>query len=428
MQSLRYIYYMLYFLLIIFFSIGYLAIILEKFLHVNKAAVALFMGAFCWLLYFIYVPGKISDEFTIHLADVAQIIFFLLAAMVIVELIDSHQGFKIITDMLYTSSKRRMLWFLIGISFFMSAVLDNLTTMIVMVSLLRKLVESRRDRWFLGSILVIVVNAGGAWTPIGDVTTTMLWINNKISTGATIRDLFIPSALCAICAGLLASLFIKGESAGVSTTLKLPMAPGARRVLCMGAGSLIMIPVWKALFGLPPFMGALIGLGVLWLVTDIIHHRHGEERWHLRVVHILTKIDTSGILFFLGILLAIDALATAGILKDFAEWLQRVVPNQALIVAIIGLISSVIDNVPLVAATMGMYDIKLYPIDTALWQMIAYAAGTGGSILIIGSAAGVAFMGLEKVDFLWYFKRIAWIALISYIVGFVAYLLLTPFR
>ncbi len=414
---------MLYLLLIFFFSVGYLAIIFEKFLHVNKAAIALVMGAFCWLLYFIALPKQLPAEFVEHLADVAQIIFFLLAAMVIVELIDSHQGFKIITDMLYTSSKMRMLWFLIGIAFFMSAVLDNLTTMIVMVSLLKKLIPSKQERWLLGSILVIAVNAGGAWTPIGDVTTTMLWINNKITTGATIKALFIPSVVCTLVAGAFASLLFRGKSEKVPTVIKIPMEPGARRVLYMGAGSLIMIPVWKGVFGLPPFMGALIGLGVLWLVTDIIHHRHGEERWHLRVAHVLTKIDTSGILFFLGILLAIDALASSGILKDFAQWLQRVIPNQAWVVVIIGLISSVIDNVPLVAATMGMYDMNQYPINSTLWQMIAYAAGTGGSILIVGSAAGVAFMGLEKIDFLWYLKHIAWIAFLGYIAGFITYLL-----
>lgn len=413
-------------LLIIFFSLGYLAIIFEKFLHINKAAVALFMGAFCWLLYFIYHPHHVSNDFVEHVADVAQIIFFLLAAMTIVELIDSHHGFKMITNLLYTSSKRQMLWFLIIMSFFMSAVLDNLTTMIVMVSLIRKLIDSPKERWLFGSILVIIVNAGGAWTPIGDVTTTMLWINNKISTGETMKVLFIPSAVCAACAGLLATFFVKGARGDVSITLKIPMAPGARRVFCMGAASLILIPVWKAFFDLPPFMGGLLGLGSLWLITDIIHFRHGEERWHLRVVHALTKIDIPGILFFLGILLAIDALASAGILQHFAEWLNSVLSSQALIVAVIGLISSIIDNVPLVAATMRMYDMNLNPMDSPLWQMIAYAAGTGGSVLIIGSAAGVAFMGLEKVDFLWYLKHIAWIAFVSYVVGFGSYLLLRP--
>lgn len=417
---------MVYLGLITFFSIGYLAIIFERFLHVNKAAVALIMAVVCWLIYFSGHHATPSALIAEQISDVAQIIFFLLAAMVIVELIDSHHGFKLITDMLYTSSMRRMLWFLIGISFFMSAALDNLTSMIVMASLLKKMVKDPKDRWMLGSIVVIAVNAGGAWTPIGDVTTTMLWINNKISTWETIRSLFIPSVVNVVVSGLLATLLIKGNNEPSQSSFTMQMQPGARRVLFMGVGSLIMIPIWKAVFGLPPFMGALIGLGVLWLVTDILHFRYGEERWHLRVTHILTKIDISGVLFFLGILLAIDALAMAGILKDFAEALQRVVPSENWVAVIIGLISSIVDNVPLVAATMGMYDMTAHPPDSALWQLIAYAAGTGGSILIIGSAAGVAFMGIEKVDFIWYFKHISWIALIGFFAGIFTYFLLHP--
>jgi NhaD family Na+/H+ antiporter len=417
---------MLYILLSIFFSLGYLAIILEKFLHVNKAAVALIMGAFCWLLYFVLPPQDFSiAHITKQIYDVAQIIFFLLAVMVIVELIDSHHGFKLITDLLYTASKRRMLWFLIGMGFFMSAVLDNLTTMIVMVSLLKKLIPDQKERWLIGSLLVITVNAGGAWTPIGDVTTTMLWINDKLTTWVTIHSLFLPSVACTLVAGLLGSCMIRGKNQGMSSSFHLPMETGARRVFLMGIGALIMIPVLKAVFNLPPFLGALMGLGLLWLATDIIHYRHAEERWHLKVVHILTKIDTSGILFFLGILLAIDALTEAGILKDVAVWLEHIVPNPQWIAVLIGLASSIIDNVPLVAASIGMYDVTHYPVNSSLWQMIAYAAGTGGSILIIGSAAGVAFMGLEKVDFIWYFKRISWIALISYFVGFFVYFVTT---
>lgn len=412
--------------LVIFFSLGYLAIICEKCLHVNKAAIALAMGTLCWLIYFAGAPlgmGFSNVEFAEKISDVAQIIFFLLAAMVIVELIDSHHGFKIFTDILYTTSLRKMLWLLIGISFFMSATLDNLTAMIVVTSLLRKLIPARKERWLIGSILVITVNAGGAWTPIGDVTTTMLWINNKITTWEIMKALFVPSVVCAVVAGLLGTLLVKGENPGTPSKLQMPMEPGAKRVFVMGVGSLVLVPVWKAFFGLPPFMGALIGLGLLWLITDILHHRHGEARWHLRVVHILTKIDTSGILFFLGILLAVDSLAMAGVLKEFALWLQEMIPNQNWVAITIGLISSVIDNVPLVAATMGMYDMAHYPVDSQLWQMIAYAAGTGGSILIIGSAAGIAFMGMEKVDFLWYFKKVSWIAVVSYFAGIGTYLL-----
>ncbi len=413
-------------LLIVIFSLGYLAIIFEKFLHINKAAIALSMGALLWLLYFVFLPKDFS---LIHMAqqisDVAQIIFFLLAAMVIVELIDSHHGFKLITDMLYSSSKGKMLWFLVGISFFLSAILDNLTTMILMISLLKKLIPQQQERWLMGSILVITVNAGGAWTPIGDVTTTMLWIDERITTWKVIQTLFLPSLACTIVAGLLASIFIKGnQESREGTTFQLPMAPGAKRVLFMGMGSLLLIPFWKALVGLPPFLGALLGLGVLWLITDIIHYKHGEERWHLRVAHILTRIDTSSILFFLGILLAIDLLTSSGILKELAVWLHHLFPNPKWVAVIIGLISSVIDNVPLVAASIGMYDLSQYPTDSSLWLLIAYAAGTGGSILVIGSAAGVAFMGLEKVDFIWYVKHISWIALLSYFAGILVYFIL----
>lgn len=411
--------------LILLFTIGYCAIIFEKFLHVNKAAIALVMAIGSWLLFFIDVPGGIlPSAMAEQTSEVAQIIFFLIAVMAIVELIDSHHGFKLITDIIYTSSLRKMLWFLIVISFFMSSILDNLTAMIVMSSLLKKMIKDQKDRWMLGSIMVISVNAGGAWTPIGDVTTTMLWINEKITTWKTIEALFIPSVVCIVVAGLIATFLIKKDSSlSKTTSFNIPMQPGARRVFFMGVGSLIMIPLWKALFGLPPFMGALIGLGLLWLVTDLIHARHGEERSHLRVVHILTKIDTSSILFFLGILLVINALATANILKDFAEWLQALVPNQSWVAFILGLASSVIDNVPLVAASMSMYDMQQFPVDAELWQLIAYAAGTGGSILIIGSAAGVAFMGLEKVDFLWYLRKISWIAFVGYVVGFFTYFL-----
>lgn len=419
---------MLYLELIIFFAIGYLAIIFDKFLHVNKAAVALVMGVVCWLLYFAESQTLISAErMAEQIYDVAQIIFFLLGVMVIVEMIDSHHGFKLITDVIYTSSKRRMLWFLIGISFFMSAVLDNLTSMIVVISLLRKMIVNVKDRWLMGSVIVIAVNAGGAWTPIGDVTTTMLWIHEKISTWQTIKMLFIPSVVCVLVSGLLASFVIRGENEKISSSLKIQkMEPGARRVLILGLLSLIMIPVWKAILHVPPFMGALLGLGIIWLITDLIHFRYGEERWHLRVLHVLTKVDISGIFFFLGILLAIDALGTAGILKEFANLLERLVPSQNWVAAIIGLISSIVDNVPLVAATMGMYDMTQYPQDSVLWQLIAYAAGTGGSILIIGSAAGVVFMSMEKIDFFWYAKRIGWIALIGYSAGFISYLLLNP--
>lgn len=418
---------MLYLSLITFFSLGYAFIIFEKMVRLNKAATALLMGVGCWVIYFL---AKHDGAFTPQVLDgpvaaVAQIIFFLLAVMAIVELIDSHHGFKIVTDAIYTSSKRKTLWFVLLISFFMSSVLDNLTSMIVMASLLRKMIPDKEERWLLGSCVVIAVNAGGAWTPIGDVTTTMMWIAGTITTLATIKMLFLPSFVCMLVTGGIVTCLIRGEREhAVAPHQVQPMEPGARRVFFGGLLALITIPVWKGVLGLPPFMGALIGLGVLWLITDLIHFRHGDLRCHLRVPHILGKIDTSGILFFLGILLAVASLTEAGILKDFARFLDKVLPTQTYVAVFIGLISSVIDNVPLVAATFGMYDLATYPPDDPLWQLIAYAAGTGGSILIIGSAAGVAFMGIEHVDFLWYLRRISWIALLSYFAGIITYLLL----
>ncbi len=413
---------MLYFELTTFFIIGYLAIVFEKFLRVNKAAIALIMGALLWGIYFadrhgIELPPGIFDE---QVSNTSQVIFFLLSAMVIVELIDSHKGFKFITDFIYTPSKKKLFWILIFLSFFMSAVLDNLTAMIVMLSFIRKLIPSKEERWLIGSVLVIAVNAGGAWTPIGDVTTTMLWIADKISTLEIMKSLFIPSIVNVVVAGILTSFFIKGKQEEPPPPPE-PVEPGAKNVLFLGVLSLILVPVWKALLDIPPFMSALLGLGLLWLITDLIHFRHGKERWHLRVPHILSKVEIPSIMFFLGILLAVDALAISGLLKDFARVLGTWVTSDFYLAGILGLISSVIDNVPLVAATIGMYDPSQFPMDAKLWQLIAYAAGTGGSILIIGSAAGVAFMGIEKVDFLWFLKRITPIALAGYIAGLISY-------
>lgn len=362
--------------LIIFFVIGYIAIIFEKFLQVNKSATALLMGAIAWLIFYISPNHFTNTDLAHQVADTFEIIFFLLAVMTIVELIDSHHGFKIITQVLYTSSKRKMLWFLIAVSFFMSAILDNLTTMIVMISLLKKMIENKHDRWILGSIIVISVNAGGAWTPIGDVTTTMLWINDNISTWETIKALFLPSAVNILVCGGIASCFVKG-SHPLSSHFSIPMQPGARSVLLMGIISLLLIPFWKAFFGLPPFLGALLSLGLLWLITDFMHFKYGDKRSHLRIMHILTRIDMAGIIFFLGILLAINALNAAGILKALSDAMHKAIPNQNWVAVIIGLASSIIDNVPIVAATMGMYPAQIYPQDSPLWQLIAYAAGTG---------------------------------------------------
>lgn len=408
---------MLAFTLSLLFILGYLAIIFEKSTKIDKAATALFMAVVLWLSYFLManIKEEAISVMTESVYSVAQIIFFLLAVMAIVELIDSHGGFRILTDILLISSKRKMFLLLILLSFFMSAILDNLTSMIVMVSLLKGLIPEKEERWWLGSLIVISVNAGGAWTPIGDVTTTLLWISNKITTWEIMRSLFLPSIVNIAIPAAIALFFIKGERKDIHTKIgHKPIAPGAKTILIMGLLALVAIPFWKAVFGLPPFMGAILGLSFVWIVTDLLHYRHGETRTHLRVPFVLSRIDASSILFFLGILLSIDALAHAGILKDLATFLETAVPNQNYVAIMIGLVSSVVDNIPLVAATIGMYD---FPTDDPLWKLIAYAAGTGGSILIIGSAAGIAFMGLEKVDFFWYLKRITILALIGYFAG-----------
>lgn len=403
----------------ILFLFGYLAIIFEHVVRVNKAAVSLFMAGLMWLLCFSYAGH--GHDISLHdLSDIAQIIFFLLSVMVIIELVDAHRGFAVIARLCRVQSKTVLLWVLLTIAFFMSAALDNLTSIIIIASIIKRLVPSREDRLLLGSMCVIAVNAGGAWTPLGDVTTTMLWINGKISSWGIIRALLIPSASCAIVAGLLAQWRLsskRSQALEISESEVLRLSSGSYTVVLTGLISLLMIPIWKASLGVPPFLGALLGLGSVWVISDWTHYPHGEERQHLRVPHILTKIDISSITFFIGILLSVSALSFAGILNDIAYNLDRVF-SRNVIAVLIGLVSSVLDNVPLVAATMNMYDL---PIDHTLWQLIAYTAGTGGSVFIIGSAAGVAFMGLEKVDFVWYVRKISGIALVSYFVGVMTY-------
>ncbi len=413
-------------LIILVFAIGYFAIIFEYNIKINKTASALIMAVVTWMFAFLTEQHNTTDDLHIligHLGDVSQIIFFLLGAMTLVELIDCHKGFKVVTDMIQTNSKKKMLWIIGFITFFLSAVLDNLTTTIVMVSLLRKLIPDREERLMLGAIVVIAANAGGAWTPIGDVTTTMLWINGNISTLAVMKNLFFPSIIALVIALLLFGRGMKGSYPQLAHNAEAQVSePGGRVIFYCGLGALIFVPIFKALTGLPPFMGILLSLGVLWLITDLIH-RSDIGREHLRIPQILTRIDTSGVIFFLGILLCIGALEAVGLLQAFAYFLNTHVHNLPLIATSIGLVSAVIDNVPLVAATMGMYDLPTYPMDSSIWQLIAYCAGTGGSILVIGSAAGVALMGLEKVNFIWYMKKISWIALVSYLSGVGVYLL-----
>lgn len=417
------------FFLIAVFVIGYFCITIEHVLHIDKAATALIMGVTCWAIQYAYATNMGQDCATSthclmeHLASIAQIIFFLIGALAIVELISVHKGFSMIADAIQVKTKRKLLWTTGILTFFLSAILDNLTTTIVMIALLQKLVEKGETRLLIGGAIVIAANAGGAWSPIGDVTTTMLWIGGQITSIATIRDLFIPSFMCLITALTLVSFMLKGNfSRGDVHTLKTKAEPKSKLIFFLGVGALVFVPIFKMITGLPPFMGVLLGLGVLWLVTDILHKKH-EGRDHLRMPSVMAKIDISSLLFFLGILLAVDALDAAGILSHLARSLDSYLNSPTYIATFIGLASAIVDNVPLVAASMGMYSLEQFPVDHSFWQLIAFCAGTGGSILIIGSAAGVVFMGLEKVNFFWFLRKISFPALISYFAGIGTYLL-----
>ncbi len=412
-------------LLLAIFSAGYLAIIFEHILKVSKSAVALLMAVSCWAVFFLTDHTTLYEDISLlnhHIAGIAQIVFFLLGAMTIVELIDSHKGFKIVTDAIQTTSKRKMIWLISFVSFFLSSVLDNLTTTILMISLLRKIIPEAKERLLFCCLVVVAANAGGAWTPIGDVTTTMLWIGGQLSTWAVIKALFAPSLVSLLIPLVYFTIKMKGRlSVPKRESLEIE-EPGARLVFALGVAGLIFVPFFKTWTGLPPFMGVLISLALLWLVTDGLHFPY-EQRKHLRVPHILTKIDVAGILFFLGILLCVGALESAQLLQAFATWLGDHIPNLAVLSTLIGILSAIIDNVPLVAATIGMYPLDQFPIDHPLWQMIAYAAGTGGSLLIIGSSSGVALMGMEKIDFVSYMKKVSIPVLLGYLAGIGAYLL-----
>ncbi|KAI8554543.1 hypothetical protein RHMOL_Rhmol05G0107300 [Rhododendron molle] len=408
------------------FGIGYAGIIFEESLAFNKSGVGLLMAVSLWVIRSIGAPSTevAVSELTHASAEVSEIIFFLLGAMTIVEIVDAHQGFKLVTDNITTRKPRTLLWVVGLVTFLLSSILDNLTSTIVMVSLLRKLVPPSEYRKLLGAVVVIAANAGGAWTPIGDVTTTMLWIHGQISTLPAMKALIIPSAVSLAVPLALLSLTSEVNGTGQDSPNVLSskqMAPRGLLVFFVGIGALVFVPVFKALTGLPPFMGMLLGLGVLWILTDAIHY--GEsDRQTLKVPQALSRIDTQGTLFFLGILLSVSSLEAAGILRELANYLDAHIPNIELIASAIGVVSAIIDNVPLVAATMGMYDLISFPQDSEFWQLVAYCAGTGGSMLIIGSAAGVAFMGMEKVDFFWYLRKVSGVAFAGYAAGIAAYL------
>lgn len=405
------------------FAAGYLAIICESLTKLNKAAVAILMATACWALFFLTDQSSLQHDMDLlkwDVASVAQIVFYLVGAMTIVELIDSHKGFKIITDRIQTKSKRKMLWLVSSFSFFLSAILDNLTTTILMVSLLRKIIPDAKDRLVFCCLVVVAANAGGAWTPIGDVTTTMLWIEGQISSIPVMKALFLPSLVSLLVPLCYFTLTLKGRIGGVKNAADEAQEPGAKLVFWLGIAGLIFVPIFKAWTGLPPFMGVLVSLSFLWLVTDGLHVPY-ERRKHLQIPHILTKIDISGVLFFLGILLAVGALEAAHLLHDLANLLGKQISSLPMLATFIGVLSAIIDNVPLVAASMGMYPLEQFPVDHPLWMMIAYAAGTGGSLLIIGSSAGVALMGMEKIDFLTYMKKMTLPVLVGYLAGMGVY-------
>lgn len=412
------------------FVIGYLAIALEHSLKINKAATALVTGIVCWTL-FILSSGdaaSVTEALTEHLGELSQILFFLLGAMTIVELIDAHDGFEIITKRITTRNKRKLIWIIGLLTFFLSAVLDNLTTTIVMVSLVRKLMADRNDRLMFVGAIVIAANAGGAWSPIGDVTTTMLWIGGQITAFNIIAKLIIPSMVCLLVPLLAFRILLKGDVQAVrheGYTGDVPPNELHRKIVFFsGVGILLMVPVFKTITHLPPFMGILLGLGILWIIVEILHSDKDEQdRKQYTVAYALRKIDTPSILFFLGILLAIAALESTGQLRQLAAAMDAHIKDRNIIVLGIGLLSSIVDNVPLVAASMGMYSLQQFPTDHYFWEFLAYATGTGGSALIIGSAAGVAAMGIEKIDFVWYLKRISWLALMGYFSGALIYIL-----
>lgn len=370
----------------------------------------------------------LTDSFSEHLSGIASILFFLLGAMTIVELVDVHEEFRVITDRISTTNRVKLLWIISVVAFFLSAVLDNMTTAIVMSALARKLVRDRRDVWFLGGFIIIAANAGGAWSPIGDVTTIMLWIGGQVTTWNIIKVLIIPSLICLLLPLIIASFRFSGEAEKAEKRPDGHEDSGASPahqvlILALGVGSLLFVPVFKNLTHLPPFMGILLGVGVLWYATELIHKEKAHEiRSKLTVSAVLRRIDSPSILFFLGILLAVAALETSGHLHLLSTILDKAFAgNNYIINTLIGILSAVVDNVPLVAAAMGMYDMSIYRADHKLWELLAYCAGTGGSILIIGSAAGVAAMGILKIDFIWYLKKMSLYALVGYFAGILYY-------
>ncbi len=435
--------------IVLIFTLGYLAIALEHPLRLNKTVPALLMAALMWASLSIglsrgdlqiidsnhhtysMLGQGFTDTLLHHLGKTAEILVFLIGAMTIVEIVDLHRGFDILKAWVKTRSKRKLLWLICIVAWVLSAIVDNLTATIISVTLIRKLIPHHRDRWWYAAMVVIAANAGGAWSPIGDVTTTMLWIAPRVSALGLVDRLVIPSVICMALPTFIASFLpafsgeIKMKSAGEDKEAELLLS--SRTLLFLGLGGIVFVPVFKALIHLPPYIGMTFSLGLVWLVSEYIHPEEDftKERRHAYSVNrALARIELSSVLFFLGILLAVAALEALvvngeGTLRYLAGVLDRAIPNRDIVIILIGLVSAIVDNVPLVAASIGMYDA---PIDDHIWQFIAYTAGTGGSVLIIGSAAGVVAMGMEKINFIWYLKRIAWLALIGFSAGAAVYL------
>lgn len=444
-------------LVILIFVLGYFTITIEHPIRLDKTVPALIMAAVMWGLlavgfhqgWFSIVDShgtvfnflndseqaheNFQETMLHHFGKTAEILIFLIGAMTIVELIDLHRGFDLIKNLVKTTSKRKLLWIMGLIGFFLSAVIDNLTATIVLITVLRKLIANPKDRIWYASLIVIAANAGGAWSPIGDVTTTMLWIADKVTTMKLVADILVPALVCFMIPFLIVS-FMKPFKGNIdvnttSNTVEQRLL-SSRTMLFLGIGGILSVPITKTFLHLPPYLGMMLALGVVWLVSEYIHPEEDfseEKRNMFSAPKALSRIEFSSILFFLGILMAVAALETmvfgvingetVGTLRYLAEVLQNTFPNQDIVIILLGFVSAVVDNVPLVAASMGMYDMSVYPTDSFLWHFIAYCAGTGGSMLIIGSAAGVAAMGMEKIDFIWYLKNVSWLALLGFLSG-----------
>jgi Na+/H+ antiporter NhaD/arsenite permease-like protein len=415
--------------IVVIFVIAYAAIALEHPININKSASALIGAGLLWTVYAVSSGDHalINRQLSDSVSSTAQIVFFLIGAMTIVEVIDAHNGFEVITSLIRTRKQVTLMWFVGFVTFFLSAILDNLTTTIVMIALMKKLMGNQSDRLLFAAMIVIAANAGGAWSVIGDVTTTMLWIGEQVTPLAIIKGVFLASLINLVVPLLVVSIQLRGR--GIAS----PRAPEGEPlrtstfernlIFYLGLAIVVMVPVFKTVTHLPPFLGILFGLGILWMVGELVHREKDEdEKKRLTLAHALTRIDMSSIVFFVGILLAVATLEHAHVLEMLAKWLDATIGRQDVIVVMLGLLSAIVDNVPLVAASMGMYSLTQYPADSFLWEFMAYCAGTGGSILIIGSAAGVAAMGLEKIHFVWYVKRISGLALLGYFAGAAAYI------